>query len=113
MINSLPIEVVEKIKSSLKAFDECNVVFENGKYHVRTFTCLQSSYSDDYKFIGKFKKDEVFTKEEQDLNYIEEFRSYPYPMTLEIKNGVDRWKLIRQYEEGEITFEQLRESLGV
>ena len=113
MINSLPIEVVEKIKSNLKVFDKCNVIFEGGQYHVRTGYCLQSQYSPDYKFIKEFHKDEVFTKEEQDLNYIEEFRSYPYPMTLEIKNGVDRWKLIRQYEEGEITFEQLRESLGV
>lgn len=113
MIKNLPVEVVEEIKDILKAYNECNVVFENGKYHVRTFTCLQASYSDDYKVIGRFKKDEVFTKEEQELNYIEEFRSYPYPMTLKIKDGVNRWELIRQYKEREITFEQLRESLGI
>jgi len=114
ILNKLPMEVIEEMKDVLKAYDECNVVFENGKYYVRTSYCLQKTYSDDYKVIGTFEADDVYTQEEQELNYIEEFRCYPPVMTLKIKvDGMTKWKLISQYENDEISFKELKEALGL
>lgn len=72
----LPKEVQEKVKEILKAYNTVSVTFENGKYHYGGY-CLKNSYASDYEFIGDYKADEIFTKEERIINYVESFHTYP------------------------------------
>ncbi|GHU36237.1 hypothetical protein FACS1894105_06250 [Clostridia bacterium] len=39
---------------------------------------LCSRYPDDFKVIGDVSKDDIYTEDEQIVNYIEEFHDYPY-----------------------------------
>ena len=76
-LNTLPSEVVEKVKNTLRAFDEVHVIYEYGEYHVSAGLCIKSSYGVDHEFIGTYKSKEVFTEEERILNYINSFQDYP------------------------------------
>lgn len=75
--NTLPSEVIEKVKNTLRAFDEVHVIFEYGEYHVSTGIAIKATYAPDEEFIGTYKASEVFTEEERILNYVNEFQSYP------------------------------------
>ncbi|MCT4662844.1 MAG: hypothetical protein N4A40_13355 [Tissierellales bacterium] len=77
IFNSLPEDVRADIKRVLGAYDECNVVYEDGVYNVSPSTALRSNYSSDRKSYGTFYKKDVLTPEEQELKYIENFHSYP------------------------------------
>jgi hypothetical protein len=77
LFNTLPLEVQNKAKQVLKAYDNVNVVFEDGIYNVSPNSCLKATYSADHKVIGRFNKNEIFTEDEQIVNYIESFHSYP------------------------------------
>lgn len=77
MINNLPIDVQEKVKETLKAFDTVNVWFENGSYHVSTACCIKAVYSNDDKFIGTFSAKDIYTDNERIINYVETFHEYP------------------------------------
>ena len=72
----LPKEVQEKVKEILKAYNSTSVTFENGKYHFGGY-CIKSTYASDYEFVGEYKADDIFTKEERIINYVESFHSYP------------------------------------
>lgn len=72
----LPEEVQENIKEILKAYNIVLVTFENGKYHYGGY-CLKNTRASDYEFIGEYKADEIFTKEERIINYVESFHAYP------------------------------------
>ena len=76
-LNTLPNEVVEKVKSVLRAYDEVHVVFEYGEYHVSAGLCIKATYGSDHEFIGTYKAKDVFTPEERMLNYINSFQDYP------------------------------------
>lgn len=76
-LNTLPIEIREKVKSVLKAYDEVHVIFEYGEYHVSAGISLKAVYADDHKFIGTYKANEIFTPEERIINYVEAFHEYP------------------------------------
>lgn len=76
-LKTLPIEIQEKVKSVLKAYDEVHVVFEYGEYHVSAGIALKATYGDDHKFIGTYKATEIFTPEERIINYVEAFHDYP------------------------------------
>ena len=76
-LNNLPKEVIAEVKNILKAFDEVNVVFENGKYDVSTAIVIKAHYAADHKFIGTFYAKDVFTEAERIENYINEFGDYP------------------------------------
>jgi hypothetical protein len=76
-LNTLPIETIKKIKEVLKAYDEVNVYFEDGQYHVSTGRCLRATYGQDFKNIGTYKAKDVYTEQERILNYINEFQEYP------------------------------------
>ena len=76
-LNTLPSEVVEKVKSILRAYDEVNVIYEYGEYHVSAGLCIKSTYGADHEFIGTYKAKEVYTEEERILNYINSFQDYP------------------------------------
>jgi hypothetical protein len=90
---TLPQEVQNDCKATLKAFSEVHVVFENGKYDVSPNVSIKAQYAPDHKFIGTLLAEEIFTKEERMVNYIEEFHDYPagykgvrdYRMLKEIK----------------------------
>ena len=73
----LPKEVQNEIKETLKEYDRASVTFENGKYHVSTGDCLKATYPEDYEVVGEYKADEIYTKEEQIINYVELFHEYP------------------------------------
>lgn len=75
--NTLPMSVQTEIKNTLRAYDKVNVTFENGKYRVSTGTCLTKYYADDFKTIGTYTKEEIYTADEMIINYVESFRSYP------------------------------------
>lgn len=76
-LEALPSDVQTKVLNTLKAYDECSVVFEYGEYHVSTGHCLKAVYADDRKFIGTFYAEDIYTLEERTENYIESFRDYP------------------------------------
>lgn len=75
IIKNLPNAVQAHIISTLKAYDEIFVTYENGEYHYGL--CLKSSYAPDHKVIGRFKAEDIYTEEERIENYINEFKSYP------------------------------------
>ena len=109
ILNNLPMEIIEKIKGILKAYDKCNVVYEDGKYEVRTGVCLQANYSQDFRVIGEIKASDIYTPKEMILNYIEEFKSFPYNYKVE-KNS---YSTLRKYENGEITIKELALELNI
>jgi hypothetical protein len=76
--NELPANVREEIKNTLKAYDEVFVVYEYGKYHVGVGVSLKAKYAPDHKVIGTFYADDIFTKDERAINYIESFHEYPH-----------------------------------
>ena len=75
--NSLPNEVQEKVKKVLKAYDRVYVIFENGEYNVSVGIGIKKEYASDHEFIGEYKVDEIYTKEERIINYVESFHEYP------------------------------------
>lgn len=103
-LNTLPIEVQNEVKDTLKAYDECNVVFANGEYHVSTSIMLLNVYPKDHKYIGDFYANDVFNDEEKILNYVNEFYDYP----IEYKGDRDYRMLQKaqdsRYTEDEMTF---------
>lgn len=93
-MNNLPKNIVNQIKMTLKAYDKCNVIYQNGQYQVNTGYCIMNEYPTDYKFIGEFKANDVFTKEEQIENYINSFCSYPPEY-----KGMRDYKMLKQMEQ--------------
>ena len=69
----LPEEVQTEVKSILKAFSQCNVVYEYGKFHASASTCIKSDYNFDHFVCGHYLASEIYTPEERRQNYIEVF----------------------------------------
>jgi hypothetical protein len=91
--NELPQEIQEKAKQTLRVFDEVNVIFEYGKYHVSTGIAIKKVYAPDHEVIGRYFANEIYTPEERIIHYIEEFLSYP----IEYKGKKD-WSMIKEME---------------
>ena len=91
--NKLPQEVQEKIKKTLRAYDEVFVVFEYGKYNVGVGVSLKAHYAPDHEVIGTFYAKDIYTPEERAINYIEEFHEYPHRY-----NGKRDYKLLHDIE---------------
>lgn len=91
--NELPMEIQSEVKSTLRAYDNVNVIFENGRYNTSTGACLKSHYASDHKVIGRYFAKDIYTNEERIINYIEQFLSYP----IEYKGKKD-WAMIQQLE---------------
>ena len=94
---SLPIEVQEDVRNTLKAYNEVHIVFEYGRYNVSTCIALCATYAPDRKVIGDVHKDEIYTKDEQILNYIDTFNDYP----IEYK-GSRNYDVLRQLKAAQI-----------
>lgn len=74
---TLPTEIQNEIKDTLKVYDDCTVIFENGRYNVSPAISLKDEYAKDHKYIGVFYADDIYTAEERTENYINEFLEYP------------------------------------
>ena len=73
----LPEAIQNKVKNTLKAFNEVSVIFEYGEYTASTGHCLKAKYADDYKVFGTFYVDDIYTLDERTENYMESFHDYP------------------------------------
>lgn len=76
-LNTLPTEIINQVKETLKAYDRAYVIYENGAYRVSVGIAITATYADDHKFIGEYKAVEVFSEEERVINYVESFHEYP------------------------------------
>jgi len=94
-LNTLPDYIQACVRNTLKCYDETSVLFYNGKYHERTGTMLLATYPADYKVIGYYTAKEVYTLEERENNYIEQFGDF---MTSKARNkaNVDGLHIERQ-----------------
>ena len=100
-LNSLPIEIQEQVRNTLRAFDKCDVWFEYGEYKVQVGACLRAKYAPDHRFVATFTKDEIFTEKEQIENYINKFHCYPANY-----KGKKDWQMIHKMQDGrEIDYE--------
>ena len=75
--DALPLSVREKAKRTLRGFSEARIVYHDGEYHVYTSSMLLGKYPDDFKVVGDVHKDDIYTPDEQIINYIECFHDYP------------------------------------
>ena len=73
----LPKAIQKQVKSTLRVYADCSVVFENGRYSVGGGVTLKAYYADDHEVIGNYRADEVYTETERTENYINQFHDYP------------------------------------
>ena len=73
----LPKETQNKVKSVLCAYDNCIVErkIKTGEYIVSVSVALLNHYTTE--FVMKINKNDIYTEDEQIVNYVNEFRSYP------------------------------------
>lgn len=76
-LEALPIEIQEKVKSTLKAYNSCNVYFEYNEFHASASVGIKSNYNYDHFVCGRYLAKEVYTEEERRQNYIESFGYAP------------------------------------
>ena len=76
-LEALPEDIQEKVKSTLKAFDEVSVDYEHGRFNVFAGYCVKKNYHYDHFVCGRYLQTEVYTKEERRQNFIEEFGYAP------------------------------------
>ena len=74
--NELPKHVQAEVKEVLQAFSRCNVTLGEHGYKVNTSHALHNGTYDQY--IGEYKAEEIFTIEDRILNYVREFRDFPF-----------------------------------
>ena len=74
---ALPLSVQEEAKDTLRVYSEAYIRFYEGRYHVSTGIMICSHYPADFKVIGDVSKDDIYTPDEQTVNYIENFYDYP------------------------------------
>lgn len=74
-LSSLPQEVQERVKNTLKAYDEVDVWYEYGRYTLGT--ALTKTYAPDHRFVGTYRASDVYTEEERIVNYVNEFHDFP------------------------------------
>lgn len=72
-LEKLPAEIQEAVKSTLKAFHNCNVYYEYGEFHSSASVGIKSSYNWDHFVCGSYRDVDVYTEEERRQNYIECF----------------------------------------
>lgn len=88
--STLPKEIQEEVKQTLRAYDDVTVWFENGRY--RYGVSIKSKYAPDHEYIGTYYAENVYTEEERIINYCEEFHSYPI-----YYKGKRDYELIKDY----------------
>lgn len=73
----LPKAIQKQVKNTLRAYNNCLVVFENDRYSVGGGVMIKAHYADDHEVIGNYRANEVFTETERTENYINQFHDYP------------------------------------
>ena len=73
--NDLPETVKAEVKDFLRAYDEVNVWYENGRYSFGDV--LKRCYAPDHRFVGTYRAEEIYTEKERIENYINEFHDFP------------------------------------
>ena len=68
-------EIQKEIIETLKCYDKCHVERIGTEYKVCVGYCLKDSYGDE-EVLDEFTKDEIFTVEDQIINYMESFHEY-------------------------------------
>ena len=88
LLNTLSAADVAEVKSKLECFDKCIVTLnkKTGKVIATNAVVLHNSEYDQY--LGEVLADEVFTSDERILNYVKNFREYPWPQY----KGAKDWK---------------------
>lgn len=76
-LDDLPADVQTEVRETLKAYHDCAVVFEHGKFNVSAGSCIKSHYNFDHFVCGRYRDDAVYTIEERRKNYEEQFGSKP------------------------------------
>jgi hypothetical protein len=77
-LEDLPADIQKEVRNTLTVFNQANVVFEYGKYHVSAHTCIKAHYNYDHFVCGTYKADEVYTKEER-RQHLAELNNYDFP----------------------------------
>lgn len=90
-LEALPVEVQNKIKDTLKAYDSVFVSYENGEYHFGLY--IKKTYAADHKVIGTFYAKDIYTEEERILNYVDTFHDYPTQY-----KGKKDYTILKNYE---------------
>ena len=73
----LPKAIQKQVKNTLRAYADCLVVFENGRYLVGGGLTIKEHYADDHEVIGNYRAEEVYTETEITENFINQFHDYP------------------------------------
>ena len=76
-LEALPEETQAKAKDILKAFSDVSVTYENRQFTVSASIGLYAQYAYDHMVCGRYRQEEVYTKEERRQNFIEEFGYAP------------------------------------
>ena len=76
-LTALPADVQAEVKSRLKAYSRCNVVFEYNRFTVSCGVCIKSHYNYDHFVCGEYRADEVYTLEERRQNFFDSFGCAP------------------------------------
>lgn len=74
----LPEDVQEKVKDTLKVFDNANVVFEYNEFEVSASTCIKAHYNYDHFVCGRYNASEVYTEDER-RQHLAELNAYEFP----------------------------------
>lgn len=76
-LEALPEETQTKAKNILKAFNEVSVTYERRQFTVSAGIGVYANYANDHMVCGRYKQEEIYTKEERRQNFIEEFGYAP------------------------------------
>ena len=90
IFQTLPLKAQSEISDTLKAYSKVDFYFRGCEFQVRAFTIL-SATNDGYTHLASFNKDDIFSEEEQIVNYVNSFRSFPIEY-----NGNKNWKELKK-----------------
>lgn len=68
-------ELKEQIRDWLKYFEEVDVTYYCGEYHIGALVVYDKA-PEDYEFIGTYNQRDVFTVDERILNFMEAHHEY-------------------------------------
>ena len=79
--NQLPEAAQQAVKRTLSAYATCTVWEDNatGNYKARAHTIISNNDSGEI-CLGEYTALEVFTNEQRIINYVEQFKDYPFPL---------------------------------
>ena len=88
LLNTLSASDVAEVKSKLECFCKCIVTRNKKTGKVRAANAIVLHKGEYDQYLGEVLADEVFTSDERILNYVKNFREYPWPQY----KGAKDWK---------------------